>query len=172
MSIIGEAILSASVEMLFKKLTSAELLQFARQEEILADLKKWERNLMKIQAVLSDAKEKQRTKEPVKIWLAELRNLAYDVEDILDEFATEALRRKLLLEREADASTSMVCRFIPTCCTKFSPQSLKFNSMMMSNIKEITVRLQDIAMEKNNLHLKENSGEVCVKKYGLFCFIV
>lgn len=42
--------------------------------------------MLKIFAVLQDAEEQQRTKESVKIWLAELRNLAFDIEDIPDEF--------------------------------------------------------------------------------------
>lgn len=106
MLIIGEASLSVSIGMLFRKLVSSELLQFAREEQIQADLKNWERILLKIHAVLEDAEEKQMTKESVKIWVRDLKNLAYDVEDILDEFATEALRRKLLFQSQPQPSTS------------------------------------------------------------------
>lgn len=53
---------------------------------------------MKIKAVLDGADEKQTPKLSVKILLVELQNLAYDVEDMLDELATEALRRKLVPE--------------------------------------------------------------------------
>ncbi|KAJ0020801.1 hypothetical protein Pint_30972 [Pistacia integerrima] len=67
MSIIGEAILGASIEFLFKSLTSPEMLQFAHQEQIQDNLKKWERILLKIYAMLRDAEEQQRTKEFVKI---------------------------------------------------------------------------------------------------------
>ncbi|KAK1567951.1 hypothetical protein Q3G72_018563 [Acer saccharum] len=41
------------------KLGSSDLLSFARQEPIHADLKKWENTLRKISAVLEDAEEKQ-----------------------------------------------------------------------------------------------------------------
>ncbi|KAK1565452.1 hypothetical protein Q3G72_026841 [Acer saccharum] len=61
MSILGEAVLTASVELLLKKLTSSELLSFANQERIHDDLKKWENTLRKISAVLEDAEEKQIT---------------------------------------------------------------------------------------------------------------
>lgn len=44
--------------------------------------------------MLSDAEEKQLTDKTVKMWLGDLQDLAYDVEDILDDFATEALARK------------------------------------------------------------------------------
>ncbi|KAL5850988.1 hypothetical protein ACOSQ4_009001 [Xanthoceras sorbifolium] len=51
---------------------------------------------MKMEAVLADAKEKQLTYKLVKMWLDDLRDLAYDMDDLLDEFATEELERKLM----------------------------------------------------------------------------
>jgi hypothetical protein len=71
------------------------LLKIFKEERVDADFQKWKRMLLKIYAVLDDAEEKQVTSRLVKIWLDELEDLAYDVEDILDEFATEALRREL-----------------------------------------------------------------------------
>lgn len=156
MAFVGEAILSALFETLFFKLASSDLLKFARQEQVHAELKKWEKILLKIHAVLDDAEEKQMTDRLVKIWLDELRDLAYDVEDILDEFGTEALRRKLMAETEP--STSMVCSLIPSCCTSFNPSTVRFNVKMGSKIEEITARLQEISGQKNDLHLRENAG--------------
>ena len=51
MAFVGEAVLTAFIETLFDKLASSELLQFARQEQVLADIKKWKRTLLKIHAV-------------------------------------------------------------------------------------------------------------------------
>ncbi|KAL5783846.1 hypothetical protein ACOSP7_008875 [Xanthoceras sorbifolium] len=51
---------------------------------------------MKMEAVLADAEEKQLTYKLVKMWLDDLRDLAYDMDDLLDEFATEELERKLM----------------------------------------------------------------------------
>ncbi|KAJ4723705.1 Disease resistance protein [Melia azedarach] len=156
MSIIGETILSVSIEMLFKKLASGGLLLFARQEKIQADLMKWEKMLVKIKAVLDDAEEKQTTVQSVKIWLSELQNLAYDVEDLLDEFETEALRRKLVLET-AQPSTNKFRKLIPTCSSSLSLRSIKSDYKMMSKIKEINERIQEIVTQKDQLDLKENS---------------
>ena len=54
-----------------------------------------ERNLKKtlliVQAVLNDAEEKQVTESAMKLWLEDLRDLAYDMDDLLDAIATEAL---------------------------------------------------------------------------------
>ncbi|KAK4846671.1 hypothetical protein QYF36_020653 [Acer negundo] len=141
MSILGEAVLTASVELLLSKLASSELLSFARKEQIHDDLKKWENILLKIYAVLEDAEEKQISNQFVKRWLIDLKNLAYDVEDILDEFETKALERKL----------------IPTCCTNLNLPSFRFNVKMGSEIKKITARFQEIVAQKNDLHLLDNS---------------
>ncbi|KDO40973.1 hypothetical protein CISIN_1g042037mg, partial [Citrus sinensis] len=170
MSIIGEAILTASVELLVQKLASEGIRLFARQEQIQADLKKWKNMLMLIKAVLEDAEEKKRTDQSVKLWLGELQNLAFDVEDLLDEFQTEAFRMKLVLgNQEAAAAhdqpscshsrTSKFRKLIPTCCTSFTPQSIQFDYTMMSKIKEINDRFQDIVTQKDSLGLNVSSAE-------------
>ncbi|KAJ4709502.1 Disease resistance protein [Melia azedarach] len=158
MSMIGEVILSASVEMLIRKLSSEGIGLFARQEKVHRDVMKWKKLLVKIKSVLDDAEEKQTTEDSVKIWLLDFQNLAYDVEDILDEFETEALWRKLLLE-PAQPSTSKFRKLILTCWASFSPRSIMFDSKMMSKIKEITARFQDIVKHKDQLNLEENSRE-------------
>ena len=156
MAFVGEAFLSAFIGTLFDKLASSELLKFARQEQVHAEIKKWERMLLKIYAVLEDAEEKQMTNRLVKMWLDELKDLAYDVEDILDEFATEALQRNLMAIPQP--STSKVWSFIPSCCTSFSASAVKFNFRMGSKIETITARLQDISTQKSDLVLRENAG--------------
>ncbi|XP_024039047.1 putative disease resistance RPP13-like protein 1 isoform X1 [Citrus clementina] len=169
MSIIGEAILRASVDLLVNKLASEGIRLFARQQQIRANLKKWANMLEMIKAVLDDAEEKKTTNQSVKKWLGELQNLAYDVEDLLDDFQTEAFRRKLLLGNGDPAAaqdqpsrcrtrTSKFRKLIPTCCTTFTPQSIQFDYALMSKIKEINNRFQDIVTQKDLLDLKESSA--------------
>lgn len=47
--------------------------------------------LLTIHAVLDDAEERQMTNKLVKVWLDELRDLAYDVEDNLDSLVLKLL---------------------------------------------------------------------------------
>nr|POE75207.1 putative disease resistance rpp13-like protein 1 [Quercus suber] len=154
MSIIGEAALSAFFEVLFKKLASSDLLKIIQQEQLDAELKKWKTSLSKIRAVLDDAEEKQMTSRLVKIWLDELQDLAYDADDILDEFANEALRRKL----NAELGTSKVRNFLLACCVSFNSSFVMFDANMRSKIEDINTRLQKIVTEKNDLGLIENTG--------------
>ncbi|XP_024040906.1 putative disease resistance RPP13-like protein 1 [Citrus clementina] len=168
MSIIGEAILTASVELLVYKLASVGIRLFPRQDQIRADLMKWKTMLLKVKAVLADAEEKK-TDEIVKLWLGELQNLAFDVEDLLDEFQTGAFRRKVLLGNGDPAAaqdqpsssrtrTSKFQKLIPTCCTTFTPQSIQFDYAIMSKIKEINYRFQDIVTQKDSLGLNVSSA--------------
>ncbi|XP_022717402.1 LOW QUALITY PROTEIN: disease resistance protein RGA2-like [Durio zibethinus] len=151
MSVIGEAALKAFVDGLFRKLSSSEFLNFVTEKQVRKELKKWENILRDIRAVLDDAEEKQMKDQYVKNWLADLQDLAYDVDDILDEFSTQALGRKLKSKEE-----SKVQKIIPS---RFSPTTFMFNNKMMSKIKEISVRVNDIAAKKTQFELRDiNDG--------------
>ncbi|KAK9232401.1 hypothetical protein WN943_022647 [Citrus x changshan-huyou] len=162
MSIVGEAILTASVDLLLNKLSSDEIQSFAGQEQIQADLMKWKEMLVMSKAVLDDAEEKKKTDESANLWLGDLQSLLYDVEDLLDEFQTEAFRRELLLangepaathDHPSSSRTGKFRKLIPTCCTALTPQSIQLDYAMMSKIKEINKRFQDILLLKNLLGL-------------------
>jgi len=56
-------------------------------------LRKLEESLTMIQAVLQDAARKPVTDKSAKLWLEKLQDVAYDAEDVLDEFAYEILRK-------------------------------------------------------------------------------
>ena len=150
MEVVAEALLSASIEALFSKLGSSDVLKFARQDHVRAELKKWETKLSDIREVLNDAEEKQITEQSVKAWLGELRDLAYDMEDVLDEYGYEALKVMSEADNRGTTRTSKVRKFIPSCCTTFTPIR---NVKMGSKIKDITSRLEEISAQKAGLGL-------------------
>ncbi|KAL6326860.1 hypothetical protein AAG906_012135 [Vitis piasezkii] len=141
MGVFGEALLSAALGSLFDKLGSYDFIKFASEENVDTELKKWEKELQSIWQELNDAEEKQITEDSVKSWLFDLRVLAYDMEDILDEFAYELMRRKPMGAEAEEASTSK-----------------KRNVKMGSKIREITSRLQDISARKAGLGLEKVTG--------------
>uniref|UniRef100_F6HVE1 Disease resistance RPP13-like protein 1 n=1 Tax=Vitis vinifera TaxID=29760 RepID=F6HVE1_VITVI len=151
--IVGEAVLSCFIQKLVDMVTSPELWKYARKEQVDSELKRCKNILTKICLVLNDAEEKQMTNPLVKIWLDELRDLAYDVEDILDDFAIEALRSSLIMAQPQQGISKlrdMLSSLIPSASTS--------NSSMRSKIKEITERLQEISAQKNDLDLREIAG--------------
>ena len=95
MDMIGNPFLSGIMEMLFDSLgslLSSELLQIA---DMRAEIKELEKTLMQVKSVLANTEEKPLRDRLVKNWVEDVRNLAYDVEDMLDEFATQ--KRKLMV---------------------------------------------------------------------------
>ncbi|RVW63170.1 hypothetical protein CK203_055631 [Vitis vinifera] len=95
-------------------------------------------------------------KQVVKIWLDDLRDLAYDVEDILDDLATQALGQQLMAETQPSTSKSL----IPSCCTSSTPSVIKFNVEMRSKIENITAReTEKAAIVDSLLHDHERSDD-------------
>ncbi|KAH9783090.1 putative disease resistance RPP13-like protein 1 [Citrus sinensis] len=183
MSFIGEAVLGASVQMLLEKLAPEGVELLTRHEKLKADFIKWKGMLEMIRAVLADAEDRRTKENSVKMWLDNLQNLAYDLEDILDEFQTESLRRELLPQEPAavdqsSASPSTFWKFtdslkrkvtdavtlskIRKLSTSDSPRSsFNFESKMVSQIEEVTARLQDIiSTQKVLLKLKNVISDV------------
>ena len=101
--LVGGAFLSASLQVLFDRLASSEVLNFIRGQKLSDSLLgKLEIKLLIVDKVLDHAEVKQFTDEGVKKWLVHVKNAVYDAEDLLDEIATEALRRKM---EAADSQT-------------------------------------------------------------------
>ncbi|KAF7137878.1 hypothetical protein RHSIM_Rhsim07G0069600 [Rhododendron simsii] len=151
--VIGEIFLTAFIQVLFGKLASRNLWNFGRRERVHTLLTKWKKMLEQIEAVLADAENKQMTnQEGIRFWLEDLEDLAYDLDDVLDEFATEALRRKVT--EEPRASNSKILALVPTCCTSFNPRNLAYGFRVRSQIDEITSRLQDLLERRIRLGLQ------------------
>ncbi|XP_027341685.1 putative disease resistance RPP13-like protein 1 isoform X2 [Abrus precatorius] len=96
LAMVGEALISASVEILLDRITSTEFRDFFANRRLNVSLLDELRiKLLALNAVLNDAEEKQITDLNVKAWLDELKDAVLDAEDLLDEINTESLRCKV-----------------------------------------------------------------------------
>ncbi|CBI23751.3 unnamed protein product, partial [Vitis vinifera] len=155
-ALAGGAFLSASLQVLFDRLASREVVSFIQGQKLSdALLKKLERKLLVVHAVLNDAEVKQFTNPYVKKWLVLLREAVYDAEDILDEITTEALRHKVEAA-ESQTSTSQVGNIMDMSTWVLAP----FDGQgIESRVEEIIDRLEDMARDRDVLGLKEGDGE-------------
>ncbi|KAJ9558507.1 hypothetical protein OSB04_013121 [Centaurea solstitialis] len=151
---VAEIFLTAFITVLFEKLASADLIKLARSAGILSELEKWKSALFLIQAVLADAGHKHITKIAVQEWLNRLHHLAYDIDDLLDDLATEAMRRQMKKESYASTSTNKVFKIIPNLAN-FAPSNIMYGRKMSSKLDEITTRLHHLVEEKNLLGLND-----------------
>ncbi|PWA76126.1 NBS-LRR resistance-like protein [Artemisia annua] len=130
----------------FGKLTSVIENKIARSNEIHSELKKWERSLSQIRALLSDASQKEIKDEAVKQWLNGLRHLVYDIDDVLDEMGTDAMHDEFV--NESEGFSRKVRKFMPSFITSFS-----VSNRVGSKLDDISTRLQELMDEKEKLGL-------------------
>ncbi|XP_048136572.1 putative disease resistance RPP13-like protein 1 [Rhodamnia argentea] len=149
----GEIVLGSFLQVLFDKLTSLALGYVQREGISTALLEEWKEMLVTINAVLADAEDRQLSDNPlVKLWLDDVKDLAYDMEDLLDEYEIEAVQAKS--EAESSTSRGQVKR-------KFSfsfsgrPRSL----VSKTKVQEINGRLKTIVTSKASLSLRENVAD-------------
>ncbi|KAD6453300.1 hypothetical protein E3N88_08005 [Mikania micrantha] len=143
---MAEAVVSAVLPVLFENLTSAALKTIARYKGIDAEIKKLHRSLTLIQDVLADASRKEITSQSVKRWLNDLQHLAYDIDDVLDDLATDAMEREFT--RDSETNSSKVRKLIPSCCINFPK-----NTKMLDKLDSINAKLQELLKEKADLGL-------------------
>ncbi|PWA34989.1 NBS-LRR resistance-like protein [Artemisia annua] len=153
---MAEVIASTLIEAVFKKLADEAVKQVGRVKGIRSELKSLEKTLFRIQALLVDASDKEIKDVLVQKWLNDLKHLAYDVDDILDEVATDAMRPEFV--KNSRASTSKVRKLILSCYT-----SLSLCARTHHRLDNINVQLQDLENEKTTIGLTVKNGGLEVR---------
>ncbi|KAG8369986.1 hypothetical protein BUALT_Bualt14G0070700 [Buddleja alternifolia] len=108
--------------------------------------------LMKIHHVLADAERKGVTDPRVKSWLEKLQEIAYEIDDVLDEWEIENLKQ--LLEESDDASRSCgdpwqkVSSFLESI--RFCFKQTVMRRSIALDIKRINERLDSVSQENEN----------------------
>uniref|UniRef100_A0A6N2M307 Disease resistance protein RGA3 n=1 Tax=Salix viminalis TaxID=40686 RepID=A0A6N2M307_SALVM len=140
---MADAIVSALVSTIMGNLNSSILQELGLAGGLETELENLKRTFRTIQAVLQDAEVKQWKDEATKVWLRHLKDVAYDVDDLLDEFAIEAQwqQQRRGLKNELRSFFSI------------SHNPLVFPSRMAHKLKNMREKLDVIANEKNTFGL-------------------
>ncbi|KAL5545574.1 hypothetical protein UlMin_005261 [Ulmus minor] len=150
--LVGGAFLSATLQVLFERIASGEVLDYVRGKRHYNGLLfKLETKLLSVSLVLDDAELKQIRNPAVKIWLDKLKDAADEADNLLDDIATDALEIKVM-EAEPRTSTSNMRNF-------FSNFVHSKDRDRVTKMEEILGKLEYIAQQKNDLGLKEGRGE-------------
>ncbi|CAK9169841.1 unnamed protein product [Ilex paraguariensis] len=145
---MADALLSGLVSTILGNLNSSLLQEFRISWGLKDEIRRLESTFTTIQAVLHDAEARQTKEEALQNWLRKLKDAAYDVDNILDDFATEALIQK---EDRQRGVINQVSAF-------FTPRNpFVFRLRMAHKVKDIRERLDAIAGERFKFHLKEGA---------------
>ncbi|KAB2623613.1 disease resistance RPP13-like protein 1 [Pyrus ussuriensis x Pyrus communis] len=149
MALVGEALLSGSIQVLCDKIASGEFMDFFRARRLnLSLVDKLKVTLMTLHAILNDAEEKQIVNRAVGMWLDELKHAVFDAEDLVDEIDTEALRRK----PKDRTKTTQVCNILSTPLNPFNYKGLN------GRIEDLFNKLEHLAKQKDVLGLRGGVG--------------
>ncbi|KAL1340527.1 putative disease resistance protein RGA1 [Arachis hypogaea] len=132
---MAEALLGVVVE----KLTPLILSEFAAFFGIKKKAEELSRTLELIKAVLDDAEQKQWSNRPLKVWLQQLKDAMYVLEDILDQLPTESSQLG--------------------CLSSLNPKNMIHQCQLGHKLNEIIGRLDRIAQARSNFDLREGARE-------------
>nr|KYP45291.1 Putative disease resistance RPP13-like protein 1 [Cajanus cajan] len=141
LAVVGGAFLSAFINVLFDKLASPEVVNFIRGKNPGKLLQAVNNKLLLVSHVFEDAEKRQITDPNVKKWLNVLKDLVYEVDDLLDEVSTKAATQKKVNKH-------------------FSPFINRKKIVSTSKLEDIVERLDDLLKQKLSLDLKEIPVEI------------
>ncbi|XP_020414598.1 putative disease resistance protein RGA3 isoform X3 [Prunus persica] len=114
---MAEALISVLLEQL------ASIIQKQVEQEVTLivgvekEVAKLSHNFKAIQVVLEDAEERQVKELNVKYWLERLKDVSYEMDDVLDEWSTEILKQQIQKQEAGNAgSTSTTKKAINSLC--------------------------------------------------------
>ncbi|XP_078152837.1 putative disease resistance protein RGA1 isoform X2 [Carex rostrata] len=121
-----------------------------RARAVREDLERLMRTLERIKATLYDAEEREVKDRSVKLWLKELRKVAYDAEDVLSEYQYEVTRVQVEARKASEASglhkREQIGYIVPI------PDGI------VDRLNKIRNRFDEIAKDREALQLSESDG--------------
>ncbi|KAK3220039.1 hypothetical protein Dsin_014009 [Dipteronia sinensis] len=121
------------------------------------EVKKLTSNFKTIQAVLVDAEQRQVTEAAVAVWLEKLKDVSYDMDDLLDKWNTAIMKR---LQIEGDENTHTLKRKV--CSSFLFPYSVLkgvvLGHSIAFKIRDINESLDAIAKEKGMYNFKTTTS--------------
>ncbi|QCD96963.1 disease resistance protein RPM1 [Vigna unguiculata] len=143
---MAESFLFSIAESLIAKLASRAFEEASRVVCLYDDLQDLTNTLSLVKDVLLDAQQKQQHDHQLRQWLTQLKTVFSDAEDLLDEFECQTLRKEVV---KAHGSTKdKVSHFFSTS------NPLVFRYKMAQQIKDISIRLDKVANNRNKFTLQ------------------
>ncbi|KAJ6861981.1 disease resistance protein RGA3 [Populus alba x Populus x berolinensis] len=124
------------------------------------EVEKLTSNFQAIKDVLADAEERQLKDQLVKHWLDQLKDVSYDMDDVLDEWGIEIAKSQSKVNQHPRKTAKKVCSFMIFSCFRFREVGLRRD--IAHKIRGLNERIDKIVVEKDRFHFK--SFEVGIKQ--------
>ncbi|KAL7122809.1 hypothetical protein ACP275_01G067000 [Erythranthe tilingii] len=128
----------AFLQIVLEKLSTLVEEEIGRITGVGEEMKKLSSTLTTIQAVVEDAEMKQIESKAIQNWLLKLNDLIYEIDDIMDEYATENSKLK-------QKNNKLV---------RYTPKQLFFRREIGKKIQQVTEQLDAVAAERLKFHLR------------------
>ncbi|VAI68517.1 unnamed protein product [Triticum turgidum subsp. durum] len=144
---MAESLLLPLVRSMAGKAADALIETVSRMCGLDDDRQTLERHLLAVECKLANAEEMSETNRYVKSWMKELKSIAYQADDVLDDFQYEALRR----ESKVGKSTTRKALSYITC---HSPLLFRFE--MSRKLKNVLKKINKLVKEMNTFGLESS----------------
>ncbi|PUZ68670.1 hypothetical protein GQ55_2G047600 [Panicum hallii var. hallii] len=152
--VLATMVVGPLVSMVKEKASSYLLDQYKVMEGMEEQHKLLKRKLPAILDVITDAEEQAAAKrEGAKVWLEEVRKVAYQANDVLDEFKYEAMRRKAKKEDHNKDLGIDVIKLFPT------HNRIVFRHRMANKLHVILKEIDVLVAEMNAFRFKFKPGQ-------------
>ncbi|KAI4974286.1 hypothetical protein ZWY2020_047566 [Hordeum vulgare] len=146
-NIMAESLLLPIVRGVAGKATDALVETVTRMCGLDDDRQTLERHLLAVECKLANAEEMSEKNSYVKRWMKELKSVAYEADDVLDDFQYEALRRESMIGK---STTRKAFSYI----TRHSPLLFRFE--MSRKLKNVLKKINKLVMEMNMFGLESS----------------
>lgn len=144
---MAESFLFNIIERVLAKASSIAVYEISLAWNVKTELRKLQSTLSTIKAVLLDANEQQGKNHEVRDWLEKLRDVVYDVDDLMDDLSTQ-----LLLQMHFQKSfRNKVRKFFS------SSNPIIYRFKIGRKVKEIRKLLNEIADDRKSFHFTEHT---------------
>lgn len=119
------------------------------------EVEKLKNTLKSIEAVLSDAEKRQVKEEAVKHWVEKLKDISYDMDDVMEEWSTAILKARISVQDHNNTPLlKKVCLSSYMCSLCFCFTRLVSRREIALKIKGLNGRIDVIAREKDIFHFR------------------
>ncbi|XP_020086771.1 putative disease resistance protein RGA3 [Ananas comosus] len=154
--VVASDVLNSLLDRLRDRITN----EFGQLMDVGTELKKLAGTLSAIRDVLEDAEGRQVQERALRGWLRRLKDVAYDIDDLLDEDLAKNRKRSL-----TDPESSTTSWMMGTVSNLLSlPSSIISQLKIGREIREIRERLDELAEERSKFHLQERSVVTCCRQ--------